>query len=72
MSKTLKLTVDTRIASVKKKMGKYQEQIQKRQAESKAAHPGKTILEIETMEDWVDMAALAGELKGLKFIKAKL
>lgn len=64
--------VNCRIDSLTKKMAVYQNLIKDRQEESKSKFPDKTILEMETIEDWVDMAALAGELKALKFVKAKL
>jgi hypothetical protein len=72
MPKSLKFIVDARIHSIKKKMQKYQDRINERQAESKKKFPGQNVLEMETMEDWTEMAALAGELKGLKFVRAKL
>ena len=74
MSKQLEilLHVDKSIESVKKKMQKHMGRIYQRQEDSRKQFPGKTVLEIETIENWVDMAALAGELKALKRIKKML
>jgi len=69
MPKSLKDAIDSDIKSTKVKMIKYKNQVKKRQAESKVNFPGKNVFEIETLEDYIDMAALAGELKALNRIK---
>jgi hypothetical protein len=69
MPKSLKDAIDSDIKSTKVKMIKYKNQVAKRKAESKVNFPGKNVFEIETLEDYIDMAALAGELKALNRIK---
>lgn len=61
--------IEAKIQKTQKKLLKFQNVVAERQAKSKADFPGKTILEVETMEDWIDMASLYGELKALKSIK---
>lgn len=68
LSAFLKLKIET----VEKKINKLNVVIEKRKADSKTKFPNQTILEVETMEDWITLAELYGQHKALKLVKKAL
>jgi hypothetical protein len=67
-----KTALKLKITNVEKKINRLNATIEKRQAKSKAKFPGQNILEVETMQDWVTLAELYGQLKAFKLVKMEL
>jgi hypothetical protein len=65
-------SIEKDIATTELRMHKYQKIVDERQAKSKIDFPGKTVLEVETVNDWIDMAGLCGDLRTLKKIRKRL
>lgn len=59
------------ITKVEAKLFAIQAKIEKRRQKSAKDFPGKNILELETIEDWIYMASLEGELKALRRLAKK-
>ena len=63
-----KTALKLKITNVEKKINRLNATIEKRQAKSKAKFPGQNILEVETMQDWVELGNLYGQHKAFKSV----
>ena len=64
--------IDADIIKCKAKIKKFKDVIKKRKEASQKNYPGKVVLELETVGDWVDIASLEGEIKALRRIRKQL
>jgi hypothetical protein len=69
--KDLNKYLESQFKTIYKKMAKINRKINIRKEKSKVNFPNTTVLEIETVEDWVELAGLTGEYRALTKLKRR-